>query len=65
MIEPTVIRFEATEITADVLDGVALLTMQTVKDGRVAVHMQRDVLVALAAEIRHAPDEGQPPADMA
>lgn len=59
MIEPTVHRFEATQITADVLDGTAVLIMQTALDGRVAVHMQKGVLVDLAAEIQRALDEGQ------
>ena len=63
MTEPTVLRFEATKICADVFDETAILTMQTVRDGRVAVRMQRDVLLDLAAEIRHALNEEQPPVD--
>jgi hypothetical protein len=63
MIEPTVIRYEATEITANAFDDTAVLVMQTALDGRVAVHMQRDVLVALAAEIQLALAEEQPSVD--
>ena len=65
MIETTVIRYEATEITADVFDGTAVLTIQTVLNGRVVVHMQRAVLVDLAAGMQHVLGEEQPPADKA
>jgi len=65
MTKPTAIRFEATEITVDVFDGTALLTIQTVLSGRVVVHMQRAVLVDLAAGMQHVLGEEQPPADRA
>lgn len=53
MIEPTVIRFEATEAVADLSDDLAFLTMQT-KEGRIAVQMTRPVFVALFREMQHA-----------
>ena len=47
MTEPTVIRFEATDIDPDLTDDHALLVMETAENGRVAIHMQRTVFVAL------------------
>ena len=53
MIEPTVIRAEATEMVADLLDDQqALITMQT-KEGRIAVYMDRSVFVDLFYEMQH------------
>jgi hypothetical protein len=58
---PTVIRFEATEVEADLLSGgVALLTMQT-KEGRIAVHMTRPVFVGQFREMQHALDQEPEP----
>jgi hypothetical protein len=66
MPEPTVIRFEATEALADLLDDqTAMLTMQT-KEGRIAVWMKRPVFVSLFREMQHAlgqePGSALPPA---
>lgn len=54
MDEPTRLRFEATDIDADLLNGIAVLTMETAKDGRVAVCMSRDVFARLSVRIQHA-----------
>ena len=53
MAEPTVIRFEAIDIEPALFDETALLMMETVA-GRVAVHMQRHVFVALFEQMRIA-----------
>lgn len=47
MIESTVIRFEASDIEPAIDDDLGLLVMQTTQDGRVAIHMRRDVFVSL------------------
>lgn len=53
MTEPTVIRAEATEVVADLLDDQrAMLTMQT-DEGRFAVYMPRSVFVDLFREMQH------------
>lgn len=54
MIEPTVIRFEATDVDPTVSDEFALLAMDTVSDGRVAVQMRRSVFVALFERMQQA-----------
>ena len=54
MTEPTLISFEATDIDADVDSEIGLLAMETAKDGRVAIHMQRAVFVALFVRMRKA-----------
>ena len=53
MPEPTVIRFEATEIEADLTGDIGILLMKT-QEGRVAVHMHRCVFAALCEQMRHA-----------
>lgn len=58
MIEPTVIRAEASEVVAELLDDQrAMLTMQT-DEGRFAVYMPRTVFVSLFREMQHLLDQG-------
>ena len=45
--EPTEIRFDAINFEADVDQEIGLLVMETKKQGRVAIHMQRAVFDAL------------------
>ena len=44
------VRYEAANITAQIDDDLAILLMVTDK-GRIAVHMQRTVLLGLYAEL--------------
>ena len=57
MIEPTVIRAEATEAVADILSpDRAMVTMQT-KEGRFAIYMSLDVFTALFREMQRVLDQ--------
>ena len=61
MIEPNVIRFEATDIDPDLSSNLAMLVMDTAKDGRVTVWMRRPVFVALFERMRLALDQAPAP----
>ncbi len=50
MAEAVDVRYEAANITAQIDDDLAILLMVTDK-GRIAVHMQRTVLLGLYAEL--------------
>lgn len=63
MTKPTVIRFEATDIDPTVSDDLGLLVMETVDDGRIAIHMQRSVFVALFEQMRVALEQSDAPSD--
>jgi hypothetical protein len=57
MIEPTVIRAEATEAVAHILSpDRAMVTMQT-KEGRFAITMSLDVFTALFREMQRVLDQ--------
>lgn len=53
MTEPTVIRFEAIDIEPALFDETALLMIEAA-EGRIAIHMQRHVFVALFEQMRIA-----------
>lgn len=59
MTKPTVIRFEATNIEADLVEDIGLLTMDT-PEGRIAVWMKRDVLETLYVRMRIALELADP-----
>ena len=61
MAKPTVIRFEATDIDPSVSESLAILVMETVEDGRIAIHMRRPVFVALFERMRVALEQSEPP----
>ncbi len=60
MIEPVDIRYEAAEIGPSLSGDLAILLMATDK-GRIAVHMQRSVLVGLYAALRQVLESEEPP----
>ncbi len=54
-----VIRFEAKDVDPDLSGDLAMLVMDTAKDGQVTVWMERPVFVALFERMRLALDEEQ------
>ena len=54
-----VIRFEAKDIDPELSADLAMLVMDTAKDGRVTVWMQRPVFLALFERMRLALDQGR------
>ncbi|MGE0749172.1 MAG: hypothetical protein AB7K64_01125 [Variibacter sp.] len=57
MSESNVIRFEAKDIEPNVSGDLALLVMDTAKDGQVTVWMRRPVFAALFERMRLALDD--------